>query len=50
MFNRILSMLYRYMLIDEEKSDLEKVQNGKLRKNASQISPLKEACMGRNGS
>jgi hypothetical protein len=38
------------MLIDEEKNVLEKVQNGKLGKNESQISPLKETCMGRNGS
>jgi hypothetical protein len=38
------------MLIDEEKNDLEKVQNGKLGKSASQISPLKEACMERMGA
>jgi hypothetical protein len=29
------------VLIDEEKNVLEKVQNGKLGKSASQISPLK---------
>jgi hypothetical protein len=29
------------MLIDEEKNVIEKVQNGKLGKSASQLSPLK---------
>jgi hypothetical protein len=38
------------MLIDKEKNVLEKIQNGKLGKSASQMSPLKETCMGKNGS
>jgi hypothetical protein len=53
MLDRILSMLYRYMLTDEGKRTAEEcLERSGMRsgENASQISPLKEACIGRNES